>query len=88
MRRGVPFREAHDRVGAAVNAAIEEGVPLAELSAAARSRALPELDGVDLAGERGTDALLARRDVVGGTAVARVRAEVERWTRQLAEAGA
>ena len=87
VRRGVPFREAHDRVGAAVNAAIEEGVPLAELSADARSRAIPELDGVDLAGELGTDALLARRDVVGGTAVARVRAEVERWTRQLAEAG-
>ena len=35
--------------------------------------------GVALAEELGTDALLARRDVIGGTAAARVAAEVERW---------
>ena len=29
--------------------------------------------------------MLARRDVVGGTAPARVRAEVERWRIQIAE---
>ena len=61
VKRGVPFREAHDRVGAAVNAAIEEGVPLERLSSDARAATMPELDGVDLAGELGTDALLARR---------------------------
>ena len=86
VKRGVPFREAHDRVGAAVNAAIEEGVPLERLSDAARAATMPELDGVDLAGELGTDALLARRDVVGGTAVARVEAEVARWREALAGA--
>ena len=75
----MPFREAHDRVGAAVNAAIEEGVPLERLSAAAREATMPELAGVALAEELGTDALLARRDVIGGTAAARVAAEVERW---------
>ncbi|MFT5050167.1 MAG: argininosuccinate lyase [Chlamydiales bacterium] len=79
VRRGVPFREAHERVGAAVNAAIEECVPLAELSAAARALTLAELHDINLADELGTDALLARRDVVGGTAVARVQAEVQRW---------
>ena len=79
VKRGVPFREAHDRVGAAVNAAIEEGVPLERLSAAAREATMPELAGVALAEELGTDALLARRDVIGGTAAARVAAEVERW---------
>ena len=79
VKRGVPFREAHDRVGAAVNAAIEEGVPLERLSSDARAATMPELDGVDLAGELGTDALLARRDVIGGTAAARVAAEVDRW---------
>ncbi len=88
VRRGVPFRDAHDRVGAAVNAAIEEGVPLAELSAAARASSMPELDGVDLASELGTDALLARRDVVGGTAIVRVSAEVARWKHILEEADA
>ena len=86
VKRGVPFREAHDRVGAAVNAAIEEGVPLERLSDEARAATMPELDGVDLAGELGTDALLARRDVVGGTAVARVEAEVARWREALAGA--
>ena len=40
---------------------------------------MPELAGVALAEELGTDALLARRDVIGGTAAARVAAEVERW---------
>lgn len=83
VRRGVPFREAHERVGAAVTAAIRSGVPLAELSAAARAEALPELEGVNLADELGTDALLARRDVIGGTAIVRVQAEVARWKQTL-----
>ena len=78
VKRGVPFREAHDRVGAAVNAAIEEGVPLELLSDDARVATIPELAGVALGDELGTDALLSRRDVIGGTAAARVAAEVER----------
>ncbi|MEM9800131.1 MAG: argininosuccinate lyase [Planctomycetota bacterium] len=83
VARGVPFRDAHDRVGAAVGAAEEERVPLAELSSEARARSIPELDGVALAEALGTQALLARRDVVGGTAVHRVRSEVARWRERL-----
>ncbi|QDV09218.1 Argininosuccinate lyase [Planctomycetes bacterium Poly30] len=81
--RGVPFREAHDRVGQAVNAAIEEGVELGELSAAARAAVMPELEGVDLAAELTTEAMLSRRDVIGGTAVERVRDEVAAWKKRL-----
>lgn len=87
VKRGVPFREAHDRVGAAVNAAIEEGVPLELLSDDARVATIPELAGVALRDELGTDALLSRRDVIGGTAAARVAAEVERWKGLLGGAG-
>lgn len=85
VAQGVPFREAHDRVGSAVNAAIEEGVELGELSAAARESSLPELKSVDLAAELTTEAMLRRRDVVGGTAVNRVRAAVEHWKETLLE---
>lgn len=88
VARGVPFREAHERVGLAVNAALEEGVELGGLSASARTAAVPELDGVDLAAELTTPAMLARRDVIGGTAIARVQAEVAAWKKQLSGAGA
>ena len=87
VAKGVPFREAHDRVGRAVNAAIEEGVELGELSSGARDGIMPELKDVDLAGELTTEAMLRRRDVVGGTAVKRVRAAVATWKEVLAGAG-
>jgi argininosuccinate lyase len=83
VARGVPFREAHDRVGAAVNAAIAEGVELGELSSGARDSTIPELAGVDLAAELTTEAMLHRRDVVGGTAVERVRAAASNWKGKL-----
>jgi len=79
---GVPFRDAHERVGRAVRAALEDGCELTGLSPARRAELLPELR------ERWEDelsvaAILARRDVVGGTAPARVRAEVQRWKERL-----
>lgn len=83
VEKGVPFRDAHDRVGAAVNAAIAEGVELSKLSAGARAEIIPELGEVDLAAELSTEKMLERRDVIGGTAVARVRAEVLRWNQKL-----
>ena len=48
--------------------------------AAARGNA----EAVRLRQELAAGAVLARRDVVGGTAPARVRAEVEHWQTQLA----
>jgi argininosuccinate lyase len=80
---GVPFRDAHGVVGAAVNRAVDLGVELQDLPADEKRRLLPQLR-VDLRQELAAGAVLARRDVVGGTAPARVRAEVEHWQTQLA----
>ncbi len=85
---GVPFREAHDRVGGAVGAAVAAGCGLADLSTEDRGRWLPELAGADLAGLLSPEAIIARRDVIGGTAASRVRAEVARWKERLAQGGA
>ena len=82
VRAGVPFRDAHERVGRAVRAALEDGCELVELSAARRAELLGEL-GAGWEAELSVGAILARRDVVGGTAPARVRAEVERWKERL-----
>lgn len=79
---GLPFRDAHERVGRCVRAALEDGCELSELGEARRSELLPELD-VDLARELSVEAVLARRDVVGGTAPERVAAEVSRWKERL-----
>ena len=84
VRQGVPFRDAHALAGAAVNRAIERGVELHELSGEDQRELLPQLEG-DLSETLSVASVLARRDVVGGTAPARVRAEVERWRIQIAE---
>ena len=70
--------------GAAVNRAVELGVELQELPGEVQRELLPQLDA-DLAETLSVAAVLARRDVIGGTAPARVRAEVERWRIQIAE---
>ena len=84
MRQGVPFRDAHGLAGAAVNRAIELGVELHDLPRQDQQELLPQLDE-DLAESLSVTSVLARRDVVGGTAPARVRAEVERWRETIAE---
>ncbi len=83
VHAGVPFRDAHGVVGAAVNRAVELGVELHELPAAEQRRLLPQLR-VDLKQALAARAVLARRDVIGGTAPDRVRAEVKRWRTMLA----
>jgi argininosuccinate lyase len=79
---GVPFRDAHGLVGAAVNRAVELGVELQDLPAAERQRLLPQLT-TDLKQALSVRAVLDRRSAVGGTAPACVKAEVERWQREL-----
>jgi argininosuccinate lyase len=80
---GVPFRDAHGVVGAAVNRAVELGVELQHLPASEQRRLLPQLQ-VDLKQALAARTVLARRDVQGGTAPSRVRTEVTRWQQQLA----
>ena len=81
---GVPFRDAHGIAGTAVNRAVALGVELHELPAAEQKTLLPQLN-CDLADSLSVEAVLNRRNVIGGTAPARVRAEVERWRILIAE---
>jgi argininosuccinate lyase len=76
VKEGTPFRDAHEAVGKAVRRALELGVELQELPAAEQKALLPGLR-TDLRKALDTDAVLARRDVLGGTAPARVREQVE-----------
>lgn len=73
---GVPFRVAHERVGVAVREAIDRGVGIAALPDDVLAEHLPELDAEAVRGLT-TESLLAKRDVLGGTAPARVREQVK-----------
>ena len=74
--RGVPFRDAHERVGATVERAVADGVTLAGLSDAARAELLPSLEGRP---RRGLSVdRIPRAATSSGTAPDQVRAEV-RW---------
>jgi argininosuccinate lyase len=77
VRRGVPFRDAHEAVGKAVALGVAKGCDLAQLS-------LPELQSFsEVIGEDVYDVLtlegsVAARDHIGGTAPNQVRAAVAR----------
>ncbi len=83
VKAGVPFRDAHERAGRSVRAAIGLGVELEDLSASARKELLPELAKIDLAKELSVEAVLARRSALGGTAPKRVLAEARAWKKKL-----
>ena len=84
VRRGVPFRDAHEAVGKAVALGVAKGCDLAQLS-------LPELQSFsEVIGEDVYDVLtlegsVAARDHVGGTAPNQVRAAVARARARLAD---
>jgi argininosuccinate lyase len=86
VRKGIPFRDAHEIVGKAVGLGVREGRDLAELT-------LDELRGFSDAIEADVFAVLtldgsvAARDHLGGTAPAQVRAAIERARARLADAG-
>ena len=84
VKSGVPFRDAHERTGKAVRSAIELGVELEALPAGARKELLPELAAIDLRKELSVEAVLSRRNAIGGTAPERVLAEARAWKKELA----
>lgn len=77
VRRGIPFRTAHEMVAAWSRVASERGADLRELAA----RQQPDLGGflAGLTPERS----VRRRDLPGGTAPRRVRAAIRRTRRAL-----
>jgi argininosuccinate lyase len=75
VRRGLPFREAHEAVARAVRLAAERGVDLAELSLE-ELRGFSPLVGEDVHAALTLEGSIASRDHPGGTAPARVRQAV------------
>jgi argininosuccinate lyase len=87
VRKGVPFRDAHEAVARAVRIAAERGCEIAALPLAELQALLPA-DGPRLAPEAlaalRLDAAVAARAHVGGTSPAQVRSQVARWREQFA----
>ncbi len=77
VRRGVPFREAHEVVGEVVKLAEDAGVDLDGLDPQQLAAAHPALDA-SVAELFDPQAAIDRRDGVNGTATASVRAQLER----------
>ncbi|MFQ5693715.1 MAG: argininosuccinate lyase, partial [Nitrospinota bacterium] len=82
VRRGVPFREAHEAAGRAVRLAARKGVPLASLGKADLRRTDPRLDPSDLK-ETALRRSVASRRSEGGTSRPSVRRQIARERRRL-----
>jgi len=87
VRKGLPFRDAHEAVARAVRAAAERGVDLAELGVDTL-RSFSPLVGDDVLKVLELDGSVASRDHPGGTAPTRVRAAIAAHRGRLAAAGA
>jgi len=83
VRKGLPFRDAHECVAHAVRLASARGVDLAALGLD-ELRALHPLVDADVQPVLTLRGSLAARDLVGGTAPAQVRAQVARHRQRLA----
>ena len=77
VKKGMPFREAHEAVSRAVRRAVEQGVDLAELGIEELKRFSSLID-VDVVDKLSLEGSLAARNHIGGTAPAQVRAAIAR----------
>jgi argininosuccinate lyase len=82
VRKGLPFRDAHEAVARAVRAAERAGKGLAELPLE-ELRAFSTLIGEDVRGVLTPEGSVASRGHVGGSAPEAVRAAIERARREL-----
>jgi len=87
VRKGTPFRDAHEVVGKAVGYCIERGIDLSGLSLEELQRFSPVI-APDVAVVLSLEGSVAARSHIGGTAPAQVRAAIERARRRIAEEGA
>jgi argininosuccinate lyase len=83
VKQGRPFRDAHETVARAVKIAITRGVDLAELPLA-ELQALDASIGADVHAALTLHGSLHARNVLGGTAPAQVRAQIQRHRERLA----
>ena len=84
VRKGVPFRDAHEAVGKAVALGVTEGRDLSELSLDELRGFSPAI-GPDVYGVLTLDGSVAARDHLGGTAPRQVRAAIARARARLAD---
>ncbi|HSC64345.1 MAG TPA: argininosuccinate lyase [Caldimonas sp.] len=82
VKKGVPFRDAHEAVARAVKHAMGEGVDLSELPLATLQGFHPAI-GADVQTVLTLRGSLASRNVVGGTAPEQVRAQIARHKARL-----
>jgi argininosuccinate lyase len=83
VRKGIPFRDAHEIVGKAVALGIREGRDLSELSLEALRQFSPRI-AEDVFSVLTLEGSVAARDHIGGTAPAQVRAAIARARERLA----
>ena len=83
VRKGLPFRDAHEAVARAVRHAAERGVDLSELGVE-ELRAFSPLVGDDVGEFLSLEGSIGARDHLGGTAPAQVRAAIARHRAALA----
>ena len=83
VRKGLPFRDAHDAVGRAVAHGLATGLDLAEMDLATLRQFHDSIDD-DVYGVLTLEGSVAARDHIGGTAPAQVRAAAERALARLA----
>jgi argininosuccinate lyase len=72
VHKGVPFRKAHEKIGLAVRYGLEKGCELEGLTLKELQQFGPEFEA-DFFSSITLDATVNCHDVIGGTAVARVR---------------
>jgi len=82
VKKGLPFRDAHETVAHAVKAAISHGVDLSELPLAVLQQFNPKIekDVYEVLSLRGS---LNARNILGGTAPAQVRSQITRHRARL-----
>ena len=85
VRKGMPFRDAHEAVARAVRLAAERGCPLDALPLADLRQLAPQVTD-DVRAILTTAGSIAARDHVGGTAPVQVQAQVAHWRARLARA--
>jgi argininosuccinate lyase len=83
VKKGVPFRDAHETVAHAVKTAMAQQVDLAQLPLAALQQFNPAI-GEDVYGVLSLQGSVRARDILGGTAPAQVRSQIARHRQRLA----
>ena len=83
VKKGLPFRDAHEAVAHAVKVALGRGVDLAELSLGELQAMHPSI-GEDVFAVLTLRGSMQARQVLGGTAPAQVRAQIARHRQRLA----